>query len=94
MYLGPHVEGLLFLLDFKLKRNALIYFSKVLTNELSRKSLPCEVECSIRKDGRTDITTRMMWLKVDFRSFFANDPKNEEKYEKIVTYLGLDWKII
>jgi hypothetical protein len=36
MYLGPPVEGLLFLFDFKQNRNVLINFSKVLTNNVQK----------------------------------------------------------
>jgi hypothetical protein len=70
MYIGRHVKCPLFFSDFN---DAWIFpteFRKILKYEILLNSVQRELSCSIRKDGRTDMTK----LIFAFRNF-VNMPK-------------------
>jgi len=70
-YLPPTVGYPLLLSGIKENRNFSTEFRKILQYEISRKYVQWEPSCSMRRDGRADMTD----LVVDFRNF-ATAPKN------------------
>jgi hypothetical protein len=71
MYIGPQVKCPLFLSDFNETWIFTKYFPKILEYQIWWKSVQWETSCSIRTDGRTDMTK----LIFAFRNF-AKAPKN------------------
>jgi hypothetical protein len=87
MYIGLHVKYTLVLSDFDETWIFSTYFRKILTYQISWKSVQREPKCSMWTDGRTDMTK----LIVAFRNF-ANAPKKGRKsYLKISIEMYGSW---
>ena len=84
MYIGLHVKCPLFLSDFSETWYVSTEFRKLLKYQISWKSVPWEPSCSMRTDGRTDMTQ----LKVAFRNFCLRAEKYVPKFHPRVE----EWK--
>ena len=69
IYIGLHVQYVLFLSNCNETWIFLTYFRKVLKYQISSKSVQWELSCFTRTDKRTDRGTDMTMLIVAFRNF-------------------------
>ena len=60
MYIGLHVKGPLFLSDFNELWIFWTDFRKILKYQISWKSVQWETSCSVRMEGRTAETTKLV----------------------------------
>jgi hypothetical protein len=88
MYICLHIKYPLLLYDLKETSAFSTDFRKILKYEISWKSVQWEPSCSIRTDGRTDMTN----LVVAFRNF-AKTPKHKpsDKRKVIASLKGI-WR--
>jgi hypothetical protein len=87
-FIGLRVKYPLFLSEFTETWTFTTHFQKIVKYQISRKSVQWEQNCSMREDGRTDMTK----LIVAFRNF-ANFPKNAYQLNHAVnTYCSEGWR--